>query len=144
MTTNPYAAPADVGEVVNRAEREIHSVVRTFRLTARFAIAEALVFSLSTLVSVVRLNAGYSVAILYAVINAATIVCAIFYLRAAARMSRKELAALTTARRLSLLMVVSFPLFPIGLTCFPVFAVVGTLCYRKVTRYYREFCEVPA
>ena len=141
MTTNPYASPVEAIEFGDRAEQEIHSVIRTFRILAIFSIAEALLFCIILGTSLAKsVDLGN---LMFIAMHIAIIVVSIFYLGIAARMARRQLGVNNWARRLSLLLMLGFPLFPIGLFCIPVFSVAGVLCYRKVKRYYPDYCEVP-
>lgn len=141
MTTNPYASPVTTSEPGQRAEQEIRSVIRTFRMLAIFSIAEALVVVISILPSLAEFGPDFILNLMVVALHLAMIACAIFSLRVAASMARRELGTAKWARRLSLMLTLSFPLFPIGFFCVPVFAVAGALCYRKVKRYYPDYCE---
>ncbi len=141
MTINPYASPMEADDPARRADREIRSVIRTFRLLSIFAISEAVVFLASLLHSLLVVGADLFATAIVATMQLFTVVCSIFYLRAANRMAGRIDNARTTAGRLSLMMILGFPLFPMGLACVPAFAVAGWLCYRKVARYYIEYCQ---
>jgi len=141
MSTNPYASPVELREPVDRADREVRSVIRTFRMIAIFSIAQSLLFFVSLLQSLWSSTAAGTASVVMAAMFLAMTACALFYLYIAARMSRRVIGALPWARRLSLLMTLSFPVFPMGISCLPIFVVVGVLCYRKVTRHYIDYCQ---
>ena len=140
MTTNPYAAPALTSDPVDRAEHEIRSVIRVFRILSIFAIVVALVAVLSAIHALISYGSGIRANVVIIVLHLAMIAVAVPYLRVAARMSQRELRVAKWSRRLSLLMILTFPLFPYGLSCFPVFPLAGILCFRKTGRYYSAYC----
>ena len=138
---NPYASPVEAGASAHRADLEIHSVIRTFRMLSIFTIAEALLVCVNLTPGLVTMGAGFTPNLLITAWHGAMIAFSIFYLMAAARMARRDAGSAAWARRLSALMILGFPLFPVGLFCLPIFCVAGLLCYRKVKRYYPEYCE---
>ena len=145
MTTNPYASPVEPSDPADRADREIRSIIRTFRFLAIFSIAFALLACYSMLHSVVIYSgrgANVAVEISLIILHAPIIGYSILYLRVARKMARREPNAANWSRWLCLLMMASFPLFPIGLICLPVFPLIGFLCFRKIGRYYPEYCKM--
>ena len=93
MTTNPYASPVDAVEFGNRAEQEIRSVIRTFRILAIFSIAESVLFCI-ILGSSLAANVGQFFGnLVFIAMHIAIIVVSIFYLGVAARMARRQLGA---------------------------------------------------
>jgi len=141
MTTNPYASPAETSEPGDRAEREIRTVIRTFRMLAIFSIAEALVTCVSLAQPLTYDRTDIFAMLVLISVHVGMIIFSVLYLWIAARMAAKDLTVDKWARRSSLLLALSFPLFPVGLCCLPLFSEAGVLCYRKVKRYYPEYCK---
>lgn len=83
-----------------------------------------------------------AVPIILVAVHAAMIGSSILYLRIAGKMARREPDVFGWSRWLCLLIMASFPLFPIGLSCIPAFPIIGFLCFRKLGRYYPEYCRM--
>jgi len=94
-------------------------------------------FNANPVVEIVLLPLHFAIIGCFAIMG-----CSIFYLRVAAKMSRREAGAFASSRWLCLLTMASFPLFPIGLFCIPLFPIIGILSFRKVRRYYFDYCKM--
>jgi len=140
VTTNPYASPATTFDAVDCSEQEIRSVIRTFRILATFALAQGGLVCFSLTRSMI-LYGGVSIQIVgVCLVQVAMLACSVFYLGVAGRMARRQGDAALWASRLCLLMIITFPVFPSGIACFPIFPFIGILCYRKVKRHYGDYC----
>jgi hypothetical protein len=133
MTTNPYASPVEVTDPAGHADQEIRSIIRTFRILAIFSIAVALLACYSMIHSLVIYSGrgtNVTVEVVLIALHVAMIGYSILYLRVAKKMARREPDVIGWSRWLCLLMMASFPLFPIGVFCIPVFPIIGFLCFR--------------
>jgi hypothetical protein len=127
---NPYAA-TDVNDVpISTAERDIRSVVRSFKLLGWFG----LIFSISQLIYTLFVRQFDPGIFMWAACMFMALSSAV-YLSIARSLEQEDPKSLSRARVASYCIIAGLPPLPASLVCFPVFVLLGLVCARKVSRY---------
>ena len=133
---NPYASPLSEGEPVSDAEREIHAVIRVFRLIGWVgvilwtpAVFGSMGVFIYSLFAATRESSTFFFGVSIFHCSCAAIFLA--YLRIASRMVKRRIEVRWKAILMCCLMLPGFP----------VFTVVGIICLWKVTRHYEAYCR---
>ena len=143
MKTNPYATPLAYTDPATSATEQVLSVVRVFRMLGWLACVAGAVAIIPIVglfndaVARDRVFEAVGTACLYLI----PLIFGVLYLRSATRLARGDPTIYRRARWFSAMIIVGFPLFPFGLSCFPVLIAVGIMCLRTLKRHYAPHCE---